>query len=64
MTTGELKLAILSIDTTVPDFDFLYAGRKITSNEKVLEDFINGDNLTLYTNAKGVHGGCSMGSCA
>jgi hypothetical protein len=30
----------------------------IRSNDKILEDFINGDNFKLYTNAKGVHGGC------
>jgi hypothetical protein len=58
MTTGELKSVILSIDDTVPDFDFLYQGRMIRSNDKVLEDFVNKDCMTLYTNAKGVHGGC------
>jgi hypothetical protein len=58
MTVGELKAVILSIDSTVPDFDFLYCGRMIRSNDKVLEDFINQDNMKLYTNAKGVHGGC------
>lgn len=42
----------------MPDFDFLYCGRMIRSNDKILEDFINKDNLKLYTNAKGVHGGC------
>jgi hypothetical protein len=40
MTTGELKQTILSIDQTVSDFDFLYAGRMIRSNDKVLSDFI------------------------
>ena len=40
MTTGELKYNILQIDHTVPDFDFLYAGRMIRSNDKVLQDFI------------------------
>jgi hypothetical protein len=43
MTTGELKSVILSIDDTVPDFDFLYQGRMIRSNDKVLEDFVNKD---------------------
>jgi hypothetical protein len=57
MTTGELKQAILSIDQKVPDFDFLYAGRMIRANDKILSDFIKEDNLSLYTNAKGVHGG-------
>ena len=64
MTLGELKLAILSVDSTVPDFDFLYAGRMLRSADKVLGDFINEHNMTLYTNAKGVHGGCSGGGCA
>lgn len=36
MTIAELKLAILSVDNTVPDFDFLYAGRMIRSADKVL----------------------------
>jgi hypothetical protein len=58
MTTGELKYNILQFDNRVPDFDFLYAGRMIRSNDKVLQDFIKLDNMTLYTNAKGVHGGC------
>ena len=58
MSVGELKQVILSIDNTVPDFDFLYCGRMIRSNDKILGDFINTDNLKLYTNAKGVHGGC------
>lgn len=58
MTIAELKLAILGVDSTVPDFDFLYAGRMIRSNDKILEEFINADNLTIYTNSKGVHGGC------
>lgn len=40
MTVGELKLAILSIDSTIPDFDFLYAGRMVRSNDRVLGDFI------------------------
>ena len=48
---------------TVPDFDFLYAGKMIRSNDKVLEEFIKEDNLTLYTNAKGVHGGCYKFGC-
>lgn len=61
MTTGELKYNLLQIDNTVPDFDFLYAGRMIRANDKVLGDFIKEDNLTLYTNAKGVHGGCAKG---
>jgi hypothetical protein len=30
----------------------------IRSSDKILEDFISLDNLKLYTNAKGVHGGC------
>jgi hypothetical protein len=30
----------------------------IRNNDKILEDFINKDCMTLYTNAKGVHGGC------
>ena len=67
MTTGQLKAIILSIDDTVPDFDFLYAGRMIRSNDKVLSDFINEQNMTLYTNSKGVHGGCykiPSGSCS
>jgi hypothetical protein len=59
MTTGELKTHILQIDHTVPDFDFMYAGRMIRSSDKVLGDFIVPPNMTLYTNAKGVHGGCS-----
>ena len=59
MTTGELKTAILQIDHTVPDFDFMYAGRMIRSSDKVLQDFITPPNMTLYTNAKGVHGGCA-----
>lgn len=63
MTTGELKYNILQTDHTVPDFDFLYAGRMIRSNDKVLQDFIKEDNLKLYTNAKGVHGGCGQGGC-
>jgi hypothetical protein len=36
MTVGELKLAILNVDSSVPDFDFLYAGRMIRSADKVL----------------------------
>ena len=36
MTTGELKTAILQIDHTVPDFDFMYAGKMIRSSDKVL----------------------------
>lgn len=36
----------------------------IRSTDKILEDFINVDNLTIYTNAKGVHGGCARGGCA
>lgn len=63
MTTGELKYNILQIDKSVPDFDFLYAGRMIRSNDKVLQDFIKEDNLKLYTNAKGVHGGCYKVEC-
>jgi hypothetical protein len=63
ITTGELKLQILQIDNSVPDFDFIYAGRMIRSNEKVLGDFINPDNMTIYTNAKGVHGGCAGSGC-
>jgi hypothetical protein len=58
MTVGELKYNLLQIDNSIPDFDFLYAGRMIRSNDKILHDFIKEDNLTLYTNAKGVHGGC------
>lgn len=58
MTVGELKLALLQLDSSVADFDFLYCGRVIRSADKVLGDFIKADNLTLYTNAKGVHGGC------
>ena len=58
MTIGELKSVVLTIDSTVPDFDFLYCGRMIRTNDKVLEDFIINDNLKLYTNAKGVHEGC------
>ena len=57
MTTGDLKAHILQIDHTVPDFDFIYAGRMIRANDKVLEDFVRADNMTIYTNAKGVHGG-------
>ncbi len=60
MTTGELKTHILQIDQRVPDFDFLYAGKMIRSNDKVLQDFITPPNMTLYTNAKGVHGGCGI----
>lgn len=36
MTIGELKLAILNVDNSVPDFDFLYAGRMIRSADKIL----------------------------
>lgn len=36
MSVGELKQVILSIDDTVPDFDFLYCGRMIRSNDKIL----------------------------
>jgi hypothetical protein len=36
MTTGELKYNILQFDSSVPDFDFLYAGRMIRANDKVL----------------------------
>lgn len=36
MTTGDLKYNILQFDSTVPDFDFLYAGKMIRSNDKVL----------------------------
>ena len=65
MTTGQLKAVILSIDNTVPDFSFLYAGRVIKSNEKVLGDFMDKNNMKLYTNANGVHGGCfKVGTCA
>lgn len=63
MTLGELKQTILSIDSSVPDFDFLYAGRMLRSADKVLEEFMHEDNMTIYTNAKGVHGGCSRGGC-
>ena len=31
----------------------------IRSSDKVLQDFITPPNMTLYTNAKGVHGGCA-----
>lgn len=58
ITTGQLKQEILQRDRTVPDFDFLYAGKMIRANDKVLGDFMKEENLTLYTNAKGVHGGC------
>ena len=58
MSVGELKATILQMDFTVPDFDFLYCGRMIRSTDKLLEEFINEDNMKLYTNAKGVHGGC------
>ena len=61
MTTGDLKAHILQIDHSVPDFDFIYAGRMIRANDKVLEDFVRADNMTIYTNAKGVHGGCGYG---
>jgi hypothetical protein len=37
MTFGELKLAILNMDITIPDFDFLYAGRMIKDTNKMLE---------------------------
>ena len=50
---------LLQIDHSVPDFDFMYAGRMIRSSDKVLQDFITPPNMTLYTNAKGVHGGCA-----
>ena len=63
MSVGELKLVILNYDSTVPDFDFIYCGRMIRANDKILEDFINEEQLVIYTNAKGVHGGCSTGSC-
>ena len=59
MTTGQLKMHLLQIDHSVPDFDFMYAGRMIRSSDKVLQDFITPPNMTLYTNAKGVHGGCA-----
>ncbi len=36
MTVGELKSVILTIDNAVPDFDFLYCGRMIRSNDKLL----------------------------
>lgn len=36
MTTGELKASILQIDYSVPDFDFIYAGRMIRANDKIL----------------------------
>ena len=65
MTLGELKQAILSIDDSVADFDFLYAGRMLRSSDKMLEEFMNEHNKTLYTNAKGVHGGCyKIGNCS
>ena len=54
-----MKTHILQIDHSVPDFDFMYAGRMIRANDKVLGDFVVAPNLTLYTNAKGVHGGCA-----
>ena len=61
MTTGDLKAHILKIDHSVPDFDFIYAGRMIRANDKVLEDFVRADNMKIYTNAKGVHRGCGYG---
>lgn len=30
----------------------------IRTSDKKLEEFVNDDNLTIYTNAKNVHGGC------
>ena len=55
---------ILAIDQAVPDFDFLYCGRMIRSNDKILGDFVTENCLKLYTNAKGVHGGCyKVGNC-
>lgn len=63
MTTGELKAQILQADSSVGDFDFIYAGRMIRANDKVLGEFIKADNLVIYTNAKGVHGGCGNGGC-
>ena len=32
MSVGELKLTILSVDSSVPDFDFIYGGRMIRNN--------------------------------
>ena len=66
MTTGELKTHILQIDQTVPDFDFMYAGKMVRGNDKILGNFITPPNLTIYTNARGVHGGCAgtKGYCA
>jgi hypothetical protein len=40
MTVGELKYNLLQIDNSLPDFDLLYAGRMIRSNDKILNDFI------------------------
>lgn len=54
----------MTMDDTVPDFDFLYCGRMIRSSDKLLGDFITQNNMKLYTNAKGVHGGCyKVGTC-
>lgn len=61
ITTGQLKAQILQIDFSVADFDFIYAGRMIRANDKILGDFIKSENLIIYTNAKGVHGGCGNG---
>lgn len=37
LTLGELKEAILSLDDSVADFDFMYAGRMLRSSDKRLE---------------------------
>ena len=36
MTVGELKYNLLQLDSSVPDFDFMYAGRMVRSSDKVL----------------------------
>jgi hypothetical protein len=40
ITTGQLKKMIVEVDGDVKDFDFLFAGRMIKSNDKVVKDLI------------------------
>lgn len=45
----------------VKDVDFIYRGKQLKDNNKLLKDVIDPANRNLFANAKGVHGGCYIG---
>lgn len=64
-TLDELKAKLFSVIEVadVKDFDFVYAGRRIKNTQGTIGELINGGSPVIYLNAKGVHGGCSVGAC-